>query len=781
MSTQTHSGGADADGSLIGAVRMDPVDAHGDVPGLLERTIKDADAEAWSQLKSKIDYVYGRLGHALRPVLAHEGLAERIKTELAAGRRLFFKPNVVCAVVLDYVGDGTPGLTTGVVAATPWQSVAALLRYFHDDVGVPYHQMAIGEAGVTTPMLSTFFGCAPEAVLEGRVPRDDGSVLWMGYPFYFARRYLAESTQPLDALDDPMAGYEESATGTYLTPGEAGRLGKLMMYELNQAECGDRGRLVQVPDGGDNYPDGIVLHKAMVGDPGDPADYPGSVLVNCPVLKVHCNSVITAAVKNLGIGGWPMRARHGDAGAHDWLYAFPHADPPGMKGGVPGGPNKGGVYHSRWFVKRVNEEGMPLEIAETPNMGLDGTMVDIDLAIRSQVALWLHVVDAIRPVDFEHGGTGIGVARDEGFVFASEDPVAVDLLCARYLFTQAPRDPDEPGAFRRLLPVPRYDAASGAIVGDETVLDDRVSRSRLFGYAAGRGLGATDYHVAGLDVTGVEPVPLVSAGGRPGRLAGGRVEDIVTSVLYYDVPKILWDLQPTVLAFARATDELTRAAKGHDPGYLAEFLALDEDGDGVIDDSESGRDGLWDCQCAGGGIADNLIGRGRIEQGSFFAASRLLKYADKAHNVDVSSGTGHRVDTMRIWADTAAFAKAFDMARAEPGTDVFFGIPYGTGPDGVPRWPSLQYARYLVEKGMIRGALYEQARLHAQATDQEFTVYVPAAVPYFPAASYDGEGIPGLVAISATETLPDGSPDPAYDPEFASKVFTARFASGEAW
>lgn len=772
----------DTNGALIGALRLDPTEAYGDVPGLLERHIKQSDQEAWELIKLKIDYLRVRLGHALRPVLLRDDLEGRIRTEINAGRKLFFKPNVVCALALDYVGDGSPGLTTGVVAVTPWQFMAALLSYFHDELGVRYHQMAVGEAGVTTPMLSTYFGCPPEAILEGRVPRPDGSILWAGYPFYFVRKYLAETTEPLDALDDPLSGYEDSVAGEYVTPGQAGRQGKLVMYELNQAERGDRGRHVHVPDGGDNYPEGIVLHKAMIGDPDDHEHYPGSVLVNCPVLKVHCNAVVTAAVKNLGIGGWPMRAGHDDdPDTHDWLYAFPHADPPGMKGGVPGGPNKGGVYHSRWYVKKVNDEGMPLEIGETPNMGLDGTMVDINLAIRSQVALMLHVMDAVRPIDFEHGGSGIGVARDEGFVFASEDPVAVDLLGARYLFTRAPQDPDAPDAFRRTLPVPRYDEATGAIVGDESVMDDRVSRSRLFDYAARRGLGRTDYHVEGVDETAGGSLPLASHGGRLGRIVDGAFEEVVTKELYYDIPKILWDLQPTVLAHARATDALTKAKLGYDPGYLAEFMALDEDGDGVIDDLESGKDGLWDCQCAGGGITDNLVGNGKTHQGSFFAPSRILKFSDKAWNVDTSGGTGHRVDTMRVCMDTNAFAAAFDMARGEPGTDPFFDIPFGTGPDGIPRWPSLQYARFTVEQAMIRGALYEQAKGYAEETGQAFTVYVPAAVPYFRSASYDGQGIPGLVAISDRETLPDGSPDPGYDPEFASNVFTARFAGGERW
>lgn len=174
-------------------------------------------------------------------------------------------------------------------------------------------------------------------------------------------------------------------------------------------------------------------------------------------------------------------------------------------------------------------------------------------------------------------------------------------------------------------------------------------------------------------------------------------------------------------------------------------------------------------------------GTGRIYQGSFCASSRLLEYADKVHNVGVRCGTGHRVDTMKIWADAAAFSRAFAMARGELGTDEFFGIRSGTGEDGVPRWPSLQYARYLLEMEIVHGALYEQARLYAEETGQAFAVYVPAHAPFFPSAGYDARGVPGIVAISGRGTLADGSPDPAYDQDFASKVFTARFASGETW
>lgn len=760
--------GVHAKGSLIGAVKLDPAEAYGDVPILLESYIKQNDATAWGLLMQRIDYVHDHIGHSVLPVLKNKNLKDQIKAEIKAGRKLFFKPNIVNAEVLSLKGDGSPGLTSGVVAATNWPFMAALMRFFHDQLGIRYYQMAVGEAGVTTPVFSTLLKCAPEALLEGRL---DGATRWSGYPFYFVRKYLAEATDALDPLDDPTSGYGDSVNGTYITPGEATRLGKLIMYELNDAEKFDRGRLVLVPDGGDNYPEGIIIHKALVGDPSDPSNYPGNVLVNCPILKVHSNGVITNAIKNLGIGGWPMRAgRDSDPDTPDWLYAYPHEEPPGVKGGVPGGPNKAGVYHARWYVRKANDEGMPLEIAEAPNRGLDGTMVDINLAIKSQVRHILHVVDAIRPINFEHGGNGTGVALDEGLVFTSEDPVAVDLLCARYLFTNAP-------TFERSLPIPHY--TQGAIVTNGTVMDARVSRSKLFSYSAYRKLGQLDYHVKGVDKTTDDSPRLETRNGQLGRIRDGKFEDVMTREFYYDIPKILWDLQPTVLAHAQATDSLTQARLGYDPGYYAEFMALDENGDGVIDDTESGRDGLWDGLCAIGGYSSHFhTHTGPRSRGMFQTVSRLLKYSDKAWNVDISGGTGQSVDTMRILLDTQyAFNTAFNMAKGKPGTDTFFNIPYGTGADGVvDKWPSLQYARYLVDTNTIR-------LLHtlAKETNQGFTLFVPDSVPYFPSAPYNPDGLANIVEISYQELLPSGKPNPKYDPNFAAKVFTAWFASGEKW
>ena len=127
------------------------------------------------------------------------------------------------------------------------------------------------------------------------------------------------------------------------------------------------------------------------------------------------------------------------------------------------------------------------------------------------------------------------------------------------------------------------------------------------------------------------------------------------------------------------------------------------------------------------------------------------------------------------------FNTALTMAKGEPGTDTFFDIPYGTGADGVARWPSLQYARHGSETGMIRGALYPQANAYAEETNQGFTLWVPDKAPYWPSASYNPDGLPNIVEISDEEFLPGGEPNPKYDPDFKAKVFTAWFESGEKW
>jgi hypothetical protein len=750
-------------GSLIGAVRVKPQLSYVGVPELLEKYIKEKDETAWHAIRERIDYTYGVLGHALWPVLLKDNLKDKILAEIKAGKKLFFKVNLINPKVLELAGDGTPGTTTGVAACTDWAFVAALMRFFHDELGVRYSQMAVGEAGSLMPVYSAFLKCTPEALIEG-TPHGVDAGFWAGWAFYFVRKYLSEATTPQDSKDDPQIGYLDSIKGNYITPGQATTHGKLMVYDLNNAEWFDRGRRVDVPDGGDNYKQGIVIHKAIVGDPADPDNYPGSVLVNTPILKVHVWSILTNAIKNLGIGVWPMCTGHdNDPDTHDWRYSYPPDYPPGTKDGVPGWKEEGvwkghGVFHQRWYVVKANDEGMPLKITDKPNMGLDGTMVDMNLAIKGQVPYVLHVVDAVKIIDIKHTGIPGAVPRKEGLILASEDPVALDLLCARYMFKNVPREPNSPHKFARAVPLPRYDEASGAIVTDQGV-DERISRTRLFDYAARRGLGRLSYYVKGRDVTTTLSSPLVSKDGHLGKIENGEFVEIMTDHLYFHQGGSLWDLQPAVLAYAQATDQVSGA------NYYEEFMALDEDRNSIIDDRELGKNGLCACVLAAWSINLNLMGKGEANRGTFFNVSRLLKYADPTWNVG-------SVDSTRFFLDSIAFAIALQMAtdKENKGQDPFFGIPYGAV-DGMPRWPSLQFARYRLEMFFIYVRMYPNAVEYSKKTEKGFKLYVPNKVPYAPPGKqpwvYNPKKVPYIVELDPT------------DPNYSKRVFTAEFI--EAW
>jgi hypothetical protein len=589
-----------------------------------------------------------------------------------------------------------------------------------------------------------------EAVMEG-TPHGVEADYWVGWAFYFVRKYLAETTTPHDPKDDPQSGYLDSVEGSYVTPGQATVQGKLIVYDLNNAEWFDRGRRVYVPDGGDNFKEGIIIHKAIVGDPGDPNNYPGCVLINTAMFKVHVTMIHTGATKNIGMGLWPSRSGHdNDPKTPDWLYSYP-ASTLGIKG----------VHFPKWYVSEFNDEGMPLKMADKPSMGLNGTIVDMNLAIKGQVPYVLHAINAVNIIDVDHYGAS-GVPREEGLIFASTDPVALDLLGARYMFKNLPADFNSPSMFARTLPFPRYDKTSGAIVTDQGV-EDRVSRATLFEYAAKRGLGSLRYYVEGKDETTTVPSPLVSKDGHFGRLDDGKFVEIMTDELFYSRGNNFYDLQPPVLALAQATDTLSGS------NYYKQFMALDEDGNGIIDDSERGKKGFEDCSHRVVGIGFSLLGKGEPEHMGFFINSRLMKYADPAWNVGA-------VDSTKVLWDAQAFTFAWRMAIDEEneGIDPFFGIPYGAV-DGKSKWPSLQYARHKLDISTIHGGMYATAAAYSKRTGKPFKLYVPRKVPYAPPSppgeqpwSYNPDKTPHIVELDPT------------DPNYSKLVFTADFGD-ETW
>ena len=703
----------DATGSPIGMVRMDPAQSYVDVPELLRSFIDESNMEAWEKLKGKIDYIYANLDHALGRLNEETSFGERVRAQIKEGKKLFFKPNVVNPTAIDPV---THGEGMGNTACTQWTFIAALMRWFHDKLDISYHEMAIGEAASaisgTAGSYSLHYNggkkITTEAVIEGRCGDFYG-----GWGFYFARKYLSE-THEAPHKDNPMNGYEESVSGEYLPPGRAGN--RLMVYDLNRLyDVKSKRRDVAVPDGA-NYKE-ITLHKAIVGgDPANPQDikdYPGCVLVNVPRLKVHAIDLLTNAIKNLGIGLYPQEvAFDDDPKSTRWKYAFPFKQYPGMKTEIP---------HQVWVPKMDDETGLPVrnkngKYIVTKTAGMSGTQVDVIKATENQHVFMLHVVDAIEAININHTGMGIGVKVPEGYALASLDPVALDLLCARYFFKTVPmlearrlqKEKNLPTDFIQKVPIPESD---GQNIINKEGFDSPLFRYNLFRYAEERGLGQQSYYVMGWD--GVEGAPLASLEGHLGRIEGRRFLELITSQFYHNPSKLLWDLQSTVLNYAKANDSLTGSS------YHQELLdAFDENGDGVIDYDEMGKKGVWHSMMRLG--ANSMCLRATEKygflRGAFLARSQMLKYGNEQWN-----SLGH--DFVKEFRLASASAVAFRMSQVEmEGKDLLFPtITWGKG-----KWPSLQLASYVATAFAIYGlefpikvdlmSLYGQAFQYADKT-----------------------------------------------------------------
>ncbi|MEE8398730.1 MAG: hypothetical protein V3S89_06975, partial [Desulfobacterales bacterium] len=248
----------DNSGVAIGAARMDPSLSYTAIPGLLKDVINHNDEEAWGQIRSHIDYTYRGLSCAMGALEAETGFSRKILERIERGQNLLFKPNLVSPASYDPVTHD-PAATA---ITTPWPFVAALMRWFHDDLGISYHRMSLGEGATSTSAMAGAYTLAQkdkreittQAVLEGR-----SGDFYAGWGFYFARKYLADSHDRTHT-DDPMSGFEDSVAGLCLPPGNAPD--KLLIYDLNKIDD-DRsnGRDVPVPDG-INFQT-ITLHKAI--------------------------------------------------------------------------------------------------------------------------------------------------------------------------------------------------------------------------------------------------------------------------------------------------------------------------------------------------------------------------------------------------------------------------------------------------------------------------------------------------------------------------------------
>ncbi len=667
----------DATGSPVGVTRMDPEKSYAGTGELLQEYINDSNPEAWDKIKSKIDYTYESLDFALSPLEKETRFDQEIKSRLKKGQKLLFKPNLVGVQNID---PQTHASGPASMMNTEWAFIAALMRWFHDKLGVSYHRMALGEAATLMPAIAGLYSIlnpsgksvTVEAALEGK--SDD---FYGGWGFYFARKYLAEAL-PEDARDDPMRGYEESVAGIYIPPGHVSD--KLMVYDLNRIfDDPTKGRDIEVPDGV-NFKS-ITLHKAVVGgNPEDPEDldaYPGCILINVPKLKVHAITLFTNIIKNLGIGLYPMQSSK--AGDHKWDYSVPHTLAPGMKGSIP---------HEVWVPEIDYETNIPRRDTSgnyivNKSGGITATMIDIIKAVNSQDIFTIHIVDGIEAINLDHMGSEASVKEPEGMVFAGLDPVAADLLCARYMFSNVPikealqsrMDDGNGGQFPREVPVPTLE---GNNIITKIGFDCPLARDICFKKAEERGLGQRKYYVVGRD--SITDSAMVSIQGHLGTISEGKFSDLITKALFFDIYKLPWDMQKTAFGYMEAVDTLEGLSLKKD------FLeAFDEDGNGIVTYEELGKKGAWSYMLHMGGQRTSLMGNERLGYlKSNFSAGAMIKNSDPLMNQD-----GHDVYKDFFISSTTVAAYLISQTDMETPDPFQPDLTFGKG-----NWPSFKLARF---------------------------------------------------------------------------------------
>ncbi|NVM45802.1 MAG: DUF362 domain-containing protein [Candidatus Lokiarchaeota archaeon] len=679
----------DSSGSPVGVVRMNVTESYSDVCELLQNFINNSDQESWNNIKAKIDYTYKYLDYALSPLDQTVFLIHQIKEKLEKGQKLLFKPNLVAPVCID---PETHGPALGSNACTDWTFIAALMRWFHDKGGISYYEMSIGEAGTTMTSAASLLSkinpekkqITPEAVLEGKCGDFYG-----GWGFYFVRKYLAESLTEGEG-DNPFMGYEESINGTYIPPGLVSD--KLMVYDLNRIyDDPSKGRECEIPDGV-NYKS-IVLHKVITGgdldDPEDRNAYPGSVLINVPKFKIHVIALFTNVIKNLGIGLYPMQ--YASKGDYKWEYGGPHDTTiVGMKSGIP---------HQVWVPEIDRETSLPKKNAEGNYIlkktgGIVASMIDIIKAVDNLGILMIHIVDGIEAINIIHDGAGL--KTPEGMVFAGLDPVATDLLCARYMFSNVPLkeslevklEGGTAGGFPQKVPIPIKD---GNNIISTIGYDCPLARDITFESAEKRGLGQTSYHVIGYDI--LTDSPMVSLKGHLGSVKNDTFSDVITTTLYYDIFKVPWDLQRTSLNYLAAVDELEGTK------LKEEILQYyDENDDGVISYNEFGKRGSATVSMHFTGDFVSLNGKEELGylKGYFKLMSTIYRYRDKQNNLD-----NHDIMAERYLVTACNTAFAISQAPTDIPDPFVPGLTCGNG-----KWPSIQFVRFFQTGSSIFGPTF---------------------------------------------------------------------------
>ena len=235
LHTAIGDGIIDRTGSALAVARMDVHKSYGGIGLLLQKVIRDHDKAAWEDIKNKINYTYENLDRSLSALEQETPFLSQIMKVSGRVRNCCSNRTSVSAESIEpYTYSPAPGST----AMTEWAFVAAVMRWFHDQAGISYYQMSLGEAATVMSgyaagyrqLKKTGRPVTTEAVIEGR--SDD---FYGGWGFYFVRKYLSEVSDSSRG-DDPMRGLEESMAGIYLPPGKV--KDKLMVYDLNRI-CDD--------------------------------------------------------------------------------------------------------------------------------------------------------------------------------------------------------------------------------------------------------------------------------------------------------------------------------------------------------------------------------------------------------------------------------------------------------------------------------------------------------------------------------------------------------------
>ena len=179
---------------------------------------------------------------------------------------------------------------------------------------------------------------------------------------------------------------------------------------------------------------------------------------------------------------------------------------------------KGAIPHQVWVSEIDPETCLPRRDQAGKYLvrktgGITATMIDIIKAVKSQDIFMIHVVDGVEAINQDHQGKVLGIKEPEGMVFAGLDPVATDLLCARYMFSNVPMkealetglEDGNGGRFPQRVPIP---SVQGKNIVTRMGYDCPLSRDICFANAEKRGLGVRKYYVVGKDA--VTDHPLVS-------------------------------------------------------------------------------------------------------------------------------------------------------------------------------------------------------------------------------------------------------------------------------